>query len=266
VSAAPVALDAALLHAMGVFAAHKRVLIALDFDGTLAPEVDDPDLARALPAAQEALVSLRSIPGTTVALVSGRALASLAAVGGLPDDTPLVGSHGLEVRLGSGDDRPAVDDADRKRVRTVRSLLEPLVEATPGAWIEDKPAGFAVHTRVVDPVVASGLTERVRAEAFASDAALTVRYGKNVVEFAVRSVTKGDGLRVLRAQFAPDAVLFAGDDVTDEDALAVLEPGDLGIKVGPAQTIAPFRVEGPASVAHLLQRLNALRQSPGRAQ
>lgn len=256
------ALDPALIVALDAFAAHERVLVALDFDGTLAPEVDDPEHARALPAAHEALHRLRSLPGTTVALVSGRSLASLAAVGGLPDDAPLVGSHGLEVRFTVGDARPAVDDVDRDRVRALRSRLEPLVAATPGAWIEDKPAGVAVHTRLVGPPAASDLAAAVRSEATAVDPGLTVRDGKNVVEFSVRDATKGDGLRALRARFAPDAVLFAGDDVTDEDALAVLEPGDVGIKVGPATSIAQYRVAAPEGVVLVLQRLVAQRSAP----
>lgn len=256
-------LDPALLAELERLAAHDRVLVALDFDGTLAPEVDDPEQARALPAAHEALLRLRALPGTTVALVSGRSLASLDAVGGLPADAPLVGSHGLEVRFAAGDARPAVDDADRARVRALRSRLEPLVAATAGAWIEDKPAGFAVHSRVVAPAAAADLTEAVRAEALAADPGLMVRDGKNVVEFSVRDATKGDGLRALRARFAPDGVLFAGDDVTDEDALAALEPGDVGIKVGSAPSRAAHRVAGPAEVAVLLHALATARESRG---
>ena len=92
-------------------------------------------------------------------------------------------------------------------------------------------------------------------EAAAADPALTVRDGKNVVEFSVRDATKGDGLRALAERFSPDAVLFAGDDVTDEDALAVLGPDDVGIKVGWAPTIAPFRVADPAAVTAVLEHL-----------
>lgn len=256
-------LDEHLVAALASFATHESVLIALDFDGTLALEVDDPERARALPAAHAALLRLRALPGTTVALVSGRSLASLAAVGELPDDVPLVGSHGLEVQFAAGDARPAVDDTDRVRVRALRSRLEPLVATTEGAWIEDKPAGFAVHTRVVEQAAAAELAAAVRDAAAVADPALTVREGKNVIEFAVRDATKGDGLRALRARFTPDAVLFAGDDVTDEDALAVLELDDLGLKVGSAATLAAHRVAGPAEVALVLQRLVALREPHG---
>lgn len=252
-------LDSALATALQNFAAHDRVLIALDFDGTLAPEVDDPERARALPEAHDAIVTLAIMPNTTVALVSGRTLASLAATGGMPDHVPLVGSHGLELRFGAGDARSPVDDADRARVLALRSRLAPLIDGVTGAWIEDKPAGFAVHTRAVEPSQAAALNDAVRAEALITDTALTVRDGKNVVEFAVHSATKGDGIHALRERFAPDALLFAGDDVTDEDALAALRSGDLGIKVGSAATIADHRLADPHAVAAMLRTLAELR-------
>lgn len=259
----PTALDDAALDAeLERLAAVPHLLIALDFDGTLAPEVDDPAAARALPEAREAVLGLHALPGTTVALVSGRALESLAAVGEAPDDLPLIGSHGLELRFGAADARPAVDAADAERVARLRSRLELVIAEVDGAWIEAKPAGLAVHSRLVDDrVVAAELDAAVRDAAASVDDGLTVRSGKNVVEFAVRDATKGDGLAALVERFAPDAVLFAGDDVTDEDALAVLGPNDLGIKVGPAPTVARARVADPAAMAAVLERLLRARRA-----
>ncbi|GAA1730577.1 trehalose-phosphatase [Microcella frigidaquae] len=251
-------LRAAITRVAGV----DRLLVALDFDGTLAPEVDDPEAARALPAAGPVLAGLRALPGTTVALVSGRSLASLARVAEVDASVPLIGSHGLELRFGQGESPVPVDAAEAARVAALRVRLEPLVAAVEGAWIEEKPAGFAVHVRRVEGERASRLLAALRAET-ADERDLTVRAGKNVLEFAVRDATKGDGLAALRRRFAPDAVLFAGDDVTDEDALAVLGPGDVGIKVGAAPTIAAHRVADPASLVNVLRLLMSTRESPG---
>lgn len=251
----------ALHEALARLAAAPRILIALDFDGTLAPEVDVPDDARALPEAQDALVALHRLPDTHVALVSGRSLSSLTYVGQVPEDVPLVGSHGLEVRLSADDVRPAATEEDRARVIALREAIAPLVDAVEGAWIEDKPAGFAVHTRVVASEAAADLTERVRATAREVDARLTHRDGKNVIEFAARDATKGDGLELLRAELGADAVLFAGDDVTDEDALRVLRAGDVGVKVGQASTVAEHRVADPMAMAQVLLALLRLRRS-----
>ncbi|MDO9590348.1 MAG: trehalose-phosphatase [Microcella sp.] len=257
------ALDPALVDELRRFAARETVLIALDFDGTLAPEVDVPDDARALPEAVEQLAALHALPGVTIAFVSGRSLASLEVV--VPPGIPaaMIGSHGLEVRIAPGDEVPPVDAPDRARVEAARIAVEPLIAAVEGAWIEHKPAGFAVHTRVVGADAAAGLQSAVRGAVQTLDAGLTVRDGKNVVEFAVRDATKGDGLRALRARLLPDAVLFAGDDVTDEDALAALGSGDLGIKVGSAPTVARWRVDDPTQLAEALRLLVIARKALG---
>jgi len=254
-------LDSALVAALADFAARERVLVALDFDGTLAPDVDDPANARALPQAHDALLQLHAQPGVTVALISGRSLESLVAVSELPGDVPLVGSHGLEVRFAVGDAAPAIDDADRARVVALQSRLDPLVVATPGAWLELKPAGLAVHTRLVDATAASALVTAVRAAAQLADAHLTVRDGKDVVEFSVRDATKGDGLRALRERFLPDAIFFAGDDVTDNDALAVLGRRDIGIVVGMMPSSATHRVPTPTALAQVLIVLARVREA-----
>ncbi|UYN82501.1 MAG: trehalose-phosphatase [Microcella sp.] len=245
-------LETALGEALRRIAAVDRLLIALDFDGTLAPEVDVPDAARAIPAATEHLAALQGMPGTTIAFVSGRALSSLEVVVPREITAAMIGSHGLEVRIAPGDEVAPVDERDRARVEALREALHPLVDAVEGAWVEVKPAGFAVHTRVVESSAAAELQRRVRAASLEADADVLVRDGKNVVEFAVRDATKGDGVRVLRDRLQPDAVLFAGDDVTDEDALAVLTEGDVGIKVGTADSVAPFRVTDPAQLADAL--------------
>lgn len=247
-----VGLDADLVAALRRIAQVDRLLVALDFDGTLAPEVDVPDEARALPAAIEQLASLQRMPGTTIAFVSGRALSSLDVVVPPEITAAMIGSHGLEVRLAPGDGVAPIDERDRARDGALRAAVQPLVDAVEGAWVEVKPAGFAVHTRLVEQTAAGALQSRVRAAATDTDAEVLVRDGKNVVEFAVRDATKGDGVRVLRDRVQPDAVLFAGDDVTDEDALAVLGHSDVGIKVGSADSVAPFRVADPQALADAL--------------
>lgn len=255
-------LDAALDAALARVAEVPRLLVALDFDGTLAPEVDDPEHARALPAAVDAIARLRALPHTTVALVSGRSLASLARVAEVGDDVPLIGSHGLEVRVAAGEHPSTLTPAETAQLDTLRTRVATLVDPVVGAWIEDKPAGFAVHLRLVERSRASALETEVRAVLDAQPG-LTVRAGKNVVELALRDATKGDGLRALRARVVADAVVFAGDDVTDEDGFAALGPGDVGIKVGTAPTVASFRVADPVALVEALRRLISARESSG---
>ncbi|MCU1528646.1 MAG: hypothetical protein JWP75_2409, partial [Frondihabitans sp.] len=91
------------------------------------------------------------------------------------------------------------------------------------------------------------------------------REGKNVLEFSVRSASKGDAIKRLRSLAGSTAVFFAGDDVTDEDAFAVLADGDFGLKCGPGTTAARHRVDSPAGVVHVLEDLAELRAHLGRA-
>ncbi len=239
-------------------AAARRLLVALDFDGTLAPEVDRPDDARALPEARAAVLALLDLPDTWVAMISGRAMASLEHVTQLPETALLVGSHGVEVRH-DGVTEVALDAAERSRVADLGSTLQSIADAFDGVWVEAKPAGHALHVRLANEADAAEAESRALAETGAEENGLTVRRGKNIVEFSVRDTTKGEAVRMLRTLVEADAVLFAGDDVTDEDGFAALRSGDLGLKSGPGETAAAHRVAGPAEVARVLARLAELR-------
>ena len=233
----------------------KRLLVALDFDGTLAPEVDDPELARAIPEARAAVLRLLALPNTRVALVSGRALASLETVTDLPDTTLLVGSHGIEIRLDSADDAVSLDTTELARVDVLNQVLGEVADSFDQVWLEPKPAGFALHTRLATEHNSRVAHLVAMSEATAEIDNLKVRKGKNVLEFSVRSTTKGEALEHLRGYTHANAVFYAGDDVTDEDAFAALGPDDLGLKSGTGDTLAAHRVAGPLQVAQVLALL-----------
>lgn len=239
-------------------AAH--LLVALDFDGTLAPLVDDPMSARMLPAARDALTRLSVAPDTTVALVSGRTLDHLAEISERTDDSQihLAGSHGAEFwHPGGAPDEDGDDDTSLRDALTERA--EALVADVDGAWIERKRFGFGLHTRLADRdrarEVAGSVDDLVRAEA----PSWRRRTGQDILEFASRNEGKDSAVRRLREQVGADAVLFAGDDVTDEDALASLADGDIGIRVGGGETAASYRVADAAALAVLLGRLAEVR-------
>ncbi|PPI08682.1 trehalose-phosphatase, partial [Rathayibacter sp. AY1D2] len=221
-----------LAAALREIAAADRLLVALDFDGTLAPEVDDPARARALPEAREAVLRLLALPGTRGALVSGRALGSLEEVSQLPDEALLVGSHGIEIRLDPEEDAVRLDDDELEKVGVLEDVLKGIARGIDNVWIEDKPAGFALHTRLATERHSRVAHVVALSEARAEVQGVTVREGKNVLEFSVRSTTKGEAVQHLRRYTGATAVLYAGDDVTDEDAFAVLGSGDVGIKSG----------------------------------
>ncbi|HLU58962.1 MAG TPA: trehalose-phosphatase [Pseudonocardia sp.] len=227
-----------------------RLLVALDFDGVLAPIVPVPSDARPLPESAAAIDELASLPDTTVALLSGRGRADLAAVSGFGDPVRLIGSHGSELDDGSS----PLDDEQRRRLERLTAGLRELVDGEPGVALEAKPTGVAVHVRNAPPEVGARVLDAVRAGP-ATWEGVESTPGKAVLDLSVARMDKGAALELLREREAADAVLFAGDDVTDETAFARLRPGDVGVKVGPGDTAAEHRVDAPPDVTALLRQL-----------
>jgi trehalose 6-phosphate phosphatase len=262
-------LGSGLRHALARLATTPRLLVALDFDGTLAPFVQNSVESRMLPRARAAIDVLDALPDTWVAYISGRTLKGLAHVTYSGADALLVASHGVEVRLGAAGRKGSearkqhgvqLGADERERLETLAERLREVVERSPGARLERKPAGLGLHTRGMQPDRAA-LVWQQGYEAARGLGEFHVREGKKVLEFAIRGETKGDGVDLLRAHVDATGVLFAGDDATDEDGFAALRPGDVGIKVGEGATAAEFRVADPAATAAALAALAAARSA-----
>ncbi|NNC11067.1 trehalose-phosphatase [Planctomonas sp. JC2975] len=256
---AAVAGDPDLADAIRRLAETPRLLVALDFDGTVSPLVDNPADSRVIPEARSALDLLEHTPDTWVAFVSGRPLDGLIRVTEADESALLIASHGVEVRLTGGAVDVGLSDGERSRLAALAVELDRIVAATPGSKIEHKPVGLGLHTRGVPTNAAAAANEQARAAAHAIGGGFLERAGKDILEFAVRDATKGDGIERLREHVGATGVLYAGDDVTDEDGFAVLTSDDVGVKVGPGETRAGFRVADPDVVAGLLQSLASLR-------
>ena len=225
-----------------------ELLVACDYDGTLAPLVDDPSRAAPLPEAVAALRSLATLPQTTVAVVSGRALRDLAGLSRLPSEVHLVGSHGSEFDLGF------IQRLDPALLATHRRLHDAAVQLAheyEGVRVEAKPASVAVHIRGIDPEIGARAIAAVLAGP-ATWPGVYVTHGKQVVELSVLETDKGAAVHALRVQSSASAVLFLGDDVTDESAFAALHGPDIGIKVGPGDTQAAYRVDNPIEAVRAL--------------
>ena len=246
------ALPAELTAALDAVASTPHLLVTSDFDGTLAPIVSDPADARPLPRAADALASLADLPATSVALVSGRALAVLRELSGAPATVLLVGSHGAE--FDAGFDHP-VDEALLGRIT---AELRTIAADRPGVTVETKPASVALHVRNASPTDGQAALDAAWAASPPWQAHVTE--GKSVVEFAVVATDKGEAIDVLRDRTGATAVVFFGDDVTDEKAFRRLRETDVGVKVGPGETLARLRIESPDDVAEALVELLARRR------
>ncbi|OLP02789.1 trehalose-phosphatase [Mycolicibacterium porcinum] len=239
----PVDLQDALTRAAQV----PRLLITSDFDGTLAPIVNNPADARPLRDGAEALVALAQRPDTSAALISGRALEVLRDLSGMPAAVHMVGSHGAE--FDSGFAHPI----DRALLDRIAAELTAIAATRPGVTVELKPASVALHVRNAEPADAEAASAQALQSARAWDAQLTK--GKAVLEFAVITTDKGEAIDILRDEHQASAVIYFGDDVTDEKAFRRLRDGDVGVKVGPGETLAGYRVDEPEDVVAALKYL-----------
>ncbi|MCG7288046.1 trehalose-phosphatase [Cellulomonas sp. ACRRI] len=246
----------------GVLADPARLplLVALDFDGTLAPLQDDPEASRLLPEAVTALRRLAGRPDAVrLALVSGRPAADLHRLAEVPAGTVLIGSHGAErARIGAhGLDRDVLTLTDDQSDRLTRlgGELQAVARGRDGVWVETKPAAVVVHTRMADP--ATGEAAEREALAVGERLGSVTLHGKKVVEVSVLDADKGAALVALRDELRAGTVLCAGDDVTDENAFRALGADDLTVKVGEGPTAAGYRVPDPAALAAVLAGLAA---------
>ncbi|CAN5669295.1 trehalose-phosphatase [soil metagenome] len=228
-----------------------RLLVTSDFDGTLAPIVSHPADARPLTTAADALRNLAALPATSAALISGRALADLAVLSGLGAPVHLVGSHGAEFDTGF------THAIDTTLLQTICDALTAIAGRYPGVTVEPKPASVALHVRNAEP--ADGAAALAAAHAAAQDWSAELTEGKAVLEFAVIVTDKGAALDVLREREDASAVVFFGDDVTDEKAFRRMRSDDVGIKIGPGDTAAAYRISAPEDVASALEFLAAQR-------
>jgi trehalose 6-phosphate phosphatase len=241
--------------ALDAVARVPRLLVTSDFDGTLAPIVNNPADARPLSAAADALMTLAGLPSTTAALISGRALATLRALSALPATVHLVGSHGAEFDTASktGTGTGFAHDIDHELLQRITDGLSAIAEGKPGVTVETKPASVALHVR--NASTADGETALAAAWEANAGWGAHVTTGKAVLEFAVISTDKGEAVDILRGEHDASAVVFFGDDVTDEKAFVRLGDSDVGVKVGPGETAAAHRIDSPDDVAEALQYL-----------
>jgi trehalose 6-phosphate phosphatase len=245
-----------LINALDELSRASVLLVASDYDGTMAPIVDDPAEAR---PHHEAIVAMRlagALPQTYAAIISGRALVDLGTLTGYPENVHLVGSHGSEFDVDFADTL----DADQTHLRErLIDELEAVASGHEGFLIEKKPASIAFHYRNAPEAAAMAALESILSGP-AMREGVHVKRGKMVVELSVVQTHKGMALDMLRHRFGATAVIFVGDDHTDEDAFATLQGPDIAIKVGDGDTAARYRVDGPEDVARVLANLSEKRE------
>jgi trehalose 6-phosphate phosphatase len=240
--------------------------VFLDYDGTLAPIVEDPATAQLAPTMRDVVTALSEHPRFHVAVVSGRALADLRArLQG--KRLFLAGNHGLEIEgPGIRYEHPEGWQL-RPELAMLAAAMTSELGAIPGAWVEDKGLTLSVHCRRVPVVRVPEVRACVLKYAGPGvDAGrLTLRTGKAVLEIRPHvEWTKGEAVGWILEQIrlenprASMLALYLGDDDTDEDAFRVLASSGIGIVVGNDRhnSAAQFYVESTAQVEQFLTELS----------
>lgn len=231
--------------------AWSNVLIGLDFDGTLAPIVRQPEAARMRASTATRLRKVCEL--YACAVISGRARFDVSQR--LQDAAvkAVIGNHGLE------------PGASTKRieslVRTWIAELTPVVRRFPGLQLEDKRYSIAIHFRG-----ARNKREALAALDRALDGLGPIRRvgGKQVLNLLPPDAPhKGDALIRLRDRLGSQTAIYVGDDVTDEDVFAMADPGRLlPVRVGKKRdSLAWYYIERQTDIDVMLDLLIAEREA-----
>jgi trehalose 6-phosphate phosphatase len=251
--------------------------VGLDFDGTLAPIVDDPESAHIHPEASEVLLALSGVV-RAIAVVTGRPARKVLALGGLDDVGREIGETGRELFVFGqyGFERWS---STRRRVVTprppqglsgfLRELPQLLRDAdATDAFVEDKGLAIAVHTRRLDDPVAAFDRLEPRLRDLAGRYGMVLEPGRNVIEARSPGTDKGTVVRDLAKEVDAGGFLFAGDDLGDVEAFeAVADLRDQGLptllvcSASDEESALVERsdvvVHGPDGVLDLLRRLTS---------
>jgi trehalose 6-phosphate phosphatase len=246
---------------VSAYRAGRPVAVLFDYDGTLTPIVAHPTLARLGPATRQRLAALSNLPGIAVGVISGRALADVRNMVGLPG-LYYAGSGGQELDLRGEQINYPHADKFRDNARTLLDRLAPIFTAHPGTWAESKPVGIAIHYRE--------LVSTRRAD-FRHEVARVVSefsYPFRLLDVTqALEITPADGWdkgtaveAILDHLGEPDVLpMYAGDAANDAEALAVVDlRGGIAIGVGPsAPAVAPHRVTDAGELSEAIANLVA---------
>lgn len=255
----------------------SQAVVALDFDGTLSPIVEDPSQAHIHPDAGGVLIGLAP-KVRAIAVVTGRPARQVLSLGGLEEVADALAASGTELMVFGQYGNERWTSSHRRIVGPrppvglatfLRELPKVLREhGAADAFVEEKGLAVAVHTRrLADPQGAfERLLEPIRVAAEAHD--LAIEPGKQVIEVRSPGMDKGLVVDRLVDTLGAKAVLFAGDDLGDVEAFEALDAwqqeGLHTLKVcsvsseeSALKPLADIVVKGPDGVLALLRQLTA---------
>ena len=240
----------------------RHLLLLLDFDGTLCEFDPDPDAVHLPDQRRKLLLDLGSRPDVTLGIVTGRRLEDVRRRTQLGSGTYYAGLHGLQIS-GPGVTfvHPDVANATHA-LRKVAYTLALEFESMPGVFVEDKTYSIVAHFRDASALDAARVPDIVQSHAgpLMNDATLRRLNGAAIIELLPNiDWNKGNAVAWIREMVASThsdpAVVYIGDDVTDEDGFKAVRSTGLAIAASDRIGGAHVHIDGPPAVEQLLRTI-----------
>jgi len=231
----------------------EQFALFLDFDGTLVAIADRPDAVRLDRSTLQALADLDRLLTGALAIITGREIAAVDRFLG-PLRLSVAGVHGLTRRDAQG--RVHTPAVNGEFASAVEQATWPLLQRHPALFLEYKYGAVALHYRAHPELEQACIALMEKAVQDLSNVEL--KRGKMVVEVKAAGGNKGGAIAdfMNESPFAGRTAVFAGDDITDEDAFVLVNARNgISIKVGPGETSAAWRAEGTEEFLAWLRRL-----------
>lgn len=243
-------------HFFGQLPKADSSLLLLDYDGTLAPFVEDPSVAVPYPGVIDRLERLLQTK-TRLVIVTGRSVDDLFGLIGLARRLEIWGSHGQERHFPDG--RKESQELDAKSRRALRKAEEKAVEHGGDGWLERKPLSLALHFRGRPAAQVVRMKDEVKPfwQSLADNTSLVLHHFDGGIELRLEGENKGTAVRTLLEEMTVTTpAAYLGDDLTDEDAFEALNGQGLTVLVRPdfRPTRAQLWIQPPEELLQLLDR------------
>jgi trehalose 6-phosphate phosphatase len=232
---------------------HSALLV--DYDGTLAPFVEDRFNAVPYPQVVPVLQDLIDCPSTRVVIVSGRPVAEVSALLGVNPLPEIWGAHGLERMMPDG--TFSIGKVDRRTGRAIDEALGWAASQGLEGRVERKPSGIALHWRGMDQHDVEEMSQRAFSALLPLTRVSRLSLGEfdGGLELRVRSCNKGHVIEQIAREMDDAPLAYLGDDRTDEDAFRALAGRGLTVLVRPElrPTTAEVWLRPPDELVDFLQ-------------
>ena len=245
----------------------RRILLLMDYDGTLTPIVERPELAHLPESTRMLLKALRYQPRFKVGVISGRALSDLKGRVGI-HGIIYAGNHGLEIEGPGVDFVNPIAEEMKPVLRVIHQVLKRALGGSRGVLVEDKGLTLSVHYRQVAAEKAEEVQDSFERIVGSTLAAGQVRITSGKKVYEVRPAVdwdKGKAIRLLMKKYGKGGresglvPVYLGDDLTDEDGFRVIEKygGGISVFVGEPdqESSARYFLRSPEEVSRFLEML-----------